>query len=46
MEFLTEEIVAERKTQKSSTLPTEVGGFKVKLNGADVEFIKENDKEK
>lgn len=45
VEFLTEEIVAERKTQKSSSLPTEVGGFKVKLNGADVELIKENDKE-
>ncbi|XP_061716729.1 complement component 1 Q subcomponent-binding protein, mitochondrial isoform X2 [Cydia pomonella] len=36
VEFLTEEIVAERKAQKLKTLPTEVDGFKVKGSGAEV----------
>lgn len=47
VEFLTEEIVAEKKAQKQKTLPTEVDGFKVKLNGAEVELTKQlTDKEK
>jgi complement component 1 Q subcomponent-binding protein len=46
VEFLAEEIVAERKAQKSKTLPAEIDGFKVKLDGADVEFVKDLGKEK
>lgn len=46
VEFLTEEIVAEKKAQKIKTIPTEVDGFKVKLDGAEVELVKETDKEK
>lgn len=46
MEFLTEEIVAEKKAQKSSTLPTDVDGFKVKLDGSEVELSKTLGKEK
>lgn len=46
VEFLTEEIVAERKAQKKKALPAEVDGFKVKLDGADVELIKDLGKEK
>lgn len=46
VEFLAEEIVAERKAQKSKTLPTEVGGFKVKLDGAEVELVKDSGSEK
>lgn len=46
VEFLAEEIVAERKAQKKKTLPTEIDGFLVKLDGADVEFVKDLGKEK
>jgi complement component 1 Q subcomponent-binding protein, mitochondrial len=46
VEFLAEEIVAERKAQQKKTLPAEVDGFKVKLDGADVEFVKDLGKEK
>jgi len=46
VEFLTEEITAERKAQKQKTLPAEIDGFKVKLDGADVEFIKDSGSEK
>ena len=42
---MAEEIVAERKAQKKKTLPTEIDGFKVKLDGADVELIKDLGKE-
>lgn len=45
MEFLTEEIVAERKAQKIKTIPAEVDGFKVKLDGAEVELIRKSDNE-
>lgn len=45
VEFLAEEIVAERKAQKAKTLPAEIDGFKVKLDGADVELIKDLGKE-
>ncbi|KAK4872892.1 hypothetical protein RN001_014921 [Aquatica leii] len=40
VEFLTEEIVAERKAQKAKTIPTEIDGFKAKLNGAEVTLTK------
>ncbi len=46
VEFLTEEISAERKSQKTKTLPTEIDGFKVKLDGAEVELTKQTEKEK
>lgn len=45
VEFLTEEIVAERKAQKSKTIPTEIDGFKATLNGAEVSLTKKTDKE-
>ncbi|GAB0097385.1 complement component 1 Q subcomponent-binding protein, mitochondrial [Sergentomyia squamirostris] len=46
VEFLTEEIVAEKKAQKIKTIPTELDGFKVKVEGPEVELTKETDKEK
>jgi len=46
VEFLTEEILAERKAQKIKTIPTEVDGFKVKLDGAEVELSKQAANEK
>lgn len=45
VEFLTEEIVAERKAQKSKTIPAELDGFKAKLNGSEVTLTKDSDKE-
>lgn len=44
-EFLSEEIVAERKAQKHKTIPTEIDGFKVKLNQAEVELVKDSGNE-
>ncbi|XP_041979039.1 complement component 1 Q subcomponent-binding protein, mitochondrial [Aricia agestis] len=41
VEFLTEEIVAERKAQKLKSLPAEVEGFKVQGDGAEVVLTKE-----
>jgi len=46
VEFLTEEVLAERKAQKVKTIPTTVDGFNVKLDGADIELIKQCDGEK
>lgn len=46
VEFLTEEILTERKAQKAKTLPTELDGFKAQLNGAEVTLTKEQDNEK
>lgn len=46
VEFLTEEILAERKAQKIKTVPTNLDGFAVKLNGAEVELSKQSEKEK
>ncbi|XP_012275248.1 complement component 1 Q subcomponent-binding protein, mitochondrial [Orussus abietinus] len=40
VEFLAEEIVAEKKAQKLKTIPTEVDGFKVSLDGAEVSLEK------
>lgn len=41
VEFLTEEIVAERKAQKTKALPKEVDGFAVKADGAEVVLSKQ-----
>ncbi|XP_037717403.1 complement component 1 Q subcomponent-binding protein, mitochondrial [Drosophila subpulchrella] len=46
VEFLTEEIVAERKVQKGKSVPSTLDGFAVKLTGADVELTKQTEKEK
>jgi complement component 1 Q subcomponent-binding protein, mitochondrial len=46
VEFLTEEIVAEKKARTPKPIPSELDGFKVKLDGAEVELHKSNDKEK
>ncbi|XP_034941879.1 complement component 1 Q subcomponent-binding protein, mitochondrial [Chelonus insularis] len=45
IEFLAEEIVAEKKAQKLKTIPTELDGFKVSLDGANVTLEKKLDKE-
>lgn len=45
VEFLTEEIVAERKAQKVKTIPSELQGFKANLNGAEVVLTKTSDGE-
>jgi len=45
VEFLTEEILAERKAQKSKTIPTEIDGFEAKLNGAEVSLTKTTEAE-
>lgn len=45
VEFLAEEIVAEKKAQKLKTIPTDFDGFKVSLNGADVNLEKKQDNE-
>ncbi|XP_018897713.1 complement component 1 Q subcomponent-binding protein, mitochondrial isoform X2 [Bemisia tabaci] len=41
-EFLTEEIDAEKKLQKQKTIPSEIEGFQVKLEGAEVTLTKKN----
>lgn len=46
VEFLTEEILSERKAQKTKTLPTELDGFKAQLSGAEVTLTKQQDNEK
>lgn len=46
VEFLTEEILAEKKAQKAHEIPRELDGFKVKLDRSEVELLKQNDKEK
>lgn len=40
VEFLSEEIGNERKIQKQRTLPTQINGFDVKLNGSEVTLTK------
>lgn len=45
VEFLTEEILAERKAQKVKTIPSELDGFKASLNGAEVTLTKKTDEE-
>ncbi|XP_058455403.1 complement component 1 Q subcomponent-binding protein, mitochondrial isoform X2 [Malaya genurostris] len=46
VEFLTEEIIAEKKSQKKKKIPLEIDGFEIKLNGADVEMQKQTNNEK
>lgn len=46
VEFLAEEIVAEKKALKFKTIPTEVEGFKVSLDGSEVSLVKEQGGEK
>jgi len=46
VEFLKEEIEAEKSSQKGKIIPSEIDGFKITLNGADVELTKQTDKEK
>lgn len=45
VEFLTEEILAERKAQKVTTIPAELDGFKASLNGAEVTLTKKTEDE-
>ncbi|XP_029173515.1 complement component 1 Q subcomponent-binding protein, mitochondrial [Nylanderia fulva] len=42
VEFLAEEIVAEKKAQKLKTIPTTLDGFSVSLNGAEVNLEKKD----
>lgn len=45
-EFLSEEIQAEKKIQKSQNIPSEIDGFQVKLDGPEVTLEKSVDNEK
>ncbi|XP_076392163.1 complement C1q binding protein P32 isoform X2 [Megachile rotundata] len=45
VEFLAEEIIAEKKAQKLKTIPTELDGFKVSLNGSQVTLEKKQENE-
>lgn len=45
VEFLAEEIIAEKNAQKLKTIPTQLDGFKVSLDGADVNLEKKQDNE-
>lgn len=45
MEFLTEEIITERKAQATKNIPTELEGFKVSLNGSEMSLTKKCDTE-
>lgn len=42
VQFLAEEIVAEKKAQKMKTIPTELDGFKISLDGAEVTLTKKH----
>jgi len=42
MEFLAEEIVAEKKAQKLKMIPTTLEGFSVSLDGAEVNLEKKD----
>ncbi|KAL6443628.1 hypothetical protein ACFW04_001628 [Cataglyphis niger] len=42
VEFLAEEIIAEKKAQKLKTIPTTLDGFTVSLNGAEVNLEKKD----
>ncbi|XP_017757415.1 PREDICTED: complement component 1 Q subcomponent-binding protein, mitochondrial [Eufriesea mexicana] len=46
VEFLAEEIIAEKEAQKLRTIPTELEGFKVSLDGAEVNLEKRQNNEK
>lgn len=43
MEFLAEEIVAEKKAQKLKMISTKLDDFSVSLNGAEVNLQKKDD---
>lgn len=43
VEFLAEEIIAEKKVQKLKMIPTMFEGFSVSLNGAEVNLEKKDD---
>ncbi|XP_023015336.1 complement C1q binding protein P32 [Leptinotarsa decemlineata] len=45
VQFLTEEVLAERKAQKIKTIPSELDGFKASLNGAEVTLTKNTEGE-
>ncbi|CAH1119570.1 unnamed protein product [Phaedon cochleariae] len=45
VEFLTEEILAERKAQKVKTIPSELAGFEASLNGAEITLTKKIEEE-
>jgi complement component 1 Q subcomponent-binding protein len=45
VEFLAEEIVAERKASKQKSLPSELDGFKIKTEGSEIELTKNLGKE-
>jgi len=46
VDFLTEEIATEKKTQKKhGSIPTELEGFKVEGDGAEVTFTKKSGNE-
>jgi len=42
VEFLAEEIVAEKKAQKLKMIPTTLDGFSISLNGAEVNLEKKD----
>ena len=46
VEFLTEEILTERKAQKADRLPNELNGFSIHGENADVTFVKKLPDEK
>ena len=46
VEFLAEEIVAEKKASPSATIPTSLNGFAITCNKADVELTKSSEREK
>lgn len=42
LQFLEEEIETERKLSKSKTIPSEIDGFQVHLDGSEVSLVKNN----
>ncbi|XP_053668679.1 complement component 1 Q subcomponent-binding protein, mitochondrial [Anopheles marshallii] len=46
VEFLAEEIVAEKKASPSATIPTSLNGFAITANRAEVELTKSSEREK
>lgn len=46
VEFLAEEIVAEKKASPTATIPTSLNGFAITCNKADVELTKSSEREK
>jgi len=46
VEFLTEEIIAERKSPNEKPIPKSLAGFLVGYNGSEVELVQESEKEK